>query len=433
MKRRSGFTLIELLVVIAIIAILIGLLVPAVQKVREAAARTQCQNNLKQIGLALHNYHDTYKHFPRGSNNAWDENMAWSWMAVILPYVEQQGLYNQAVNFARSDPQSSWSPWGDGIAWYGAAGGAVFGEPQESGNPPMTGTCCNNQPTPCAAYVNATGVGPCSGPLTGGGGAKGNSGPNPAQGVVITTYKCPSDWRSLITQIDYGYQDDPIGGSPSLSIPMGFCTYVGNGGSGIGSPPYGDPVTHLDTVGGWISRFSHVSGKLRVIGHPWDGVLFQDSKIRLTAITDGTSNTLLAGEHPPSIDLVYGWWFDGAGYDNGGTGELTMTTQGWLSPMTVYFNGGGGFDPCIAAGTAVPYFGGTAGTNAGPDYYDGFEPGDIFNQCHLGHYWSLHAGGANFLFCDGSVRFLTHGISKVEFRKLSTRAGGEVITADLGQ
>ncbi len=98
---RRGFTLIELLVVIAIIAVLIALLVPAVQRVREAAARTQCTNNLKQIALAFHNFHDTIKHFPQGGWNPpgataadLNDRRQWGWCYQILPYIEQEALYN---------------------------------------------------------------------------------------------------------------------------------------------------------------------------------------------------------------------------------------------------------------------------------------------------------------------------------------------------
>jgi prepilin-type N-terminal cleavage/methylation domain-containing protein/prepilin-type processing-associated H-X9-DG protein len=101
-RRTAGFTLIELLVVIAIIAILMALLVPAVQKVREAAARTQCQNNLKQLGLALHNYHASQGGFPPAKREIPPGgSVVHAWTALILPYIEQDNLYKQ-YRFDRS-------------------------------------------------------------------------------------------------------------------------------------------------------------------------------------------------------------------------------------------------------------------------------------------------------------------------------------------
>jgi len=104
--RKHGFTLIELLVVIAIIGVLVSLLLPAVQQAREAARRSQCQNNLKQIGLALHNYEGVYKRFPPGNlggtGQCNDDGLAWSY--CILPYIDQQNLFDQIDSYLKSTP-----------------------------------------------------------------------------------------------------------------------------------------------------------------------------------------------------------------------------------------------------------------------------------------------------------------------------------------
>src|SRR5205823_5038829 len=105
MKRmRDGFTLVELLVVIAIVAVLIGLLLPAVQRVREAAARLACMNNLKQIGLAIHNFHDSRGQFPAGyltraTTDPASTSPGWGWAAQILPFIEQEPL-GREIDFA---------------------------------------------------------------------------------------------------------------------------------------------------------------------------------------------------------------------------------------------------------------------------------------------------------------------------------------------
>ncbi|MBI3408646.1 MAG: DUF1559 domain-containing protein [Planctomycetes bacterium] len=369
--RRLGFTLIELLVVIAIIAILIGLLVPAVQKVREAAARTECSNNLKQQGLALHNYHDTHKRFPEGAHqppNSYfpDYYSFWTWMAKLLPFIEQDNLYRSAEAFAKSAPDSSWSPWGGGGAIYYNIG------------------------------PNQTPPGPVGPP---------DAGPNPAQGVDVKVYHCPSDWRNLSVKIVvFGFQGP---------VDMGFSTYVGNAGSGPGSH---------------------------------DGILFNNSRVKIAHIIDGTSSTLLVGEHPPTLDLFYGWWFDGYGFDGESGGETTLTGISWSVPSPAVTYPGvqptsawyGAFPEC----TPVGVFG---GTNVGPYTYEGFQQGDVFNRCHAGHFWSLHTGGMNALFCDGSVRFLAYEMSLSTtispgstppnqvisiFQAVLTKAGAELL-ADL--
>jgi prepilin-type N-terminal cleavage/methylation domain-containing protein/prepilin-type processing-associated H-X9-DG protein len=306
-QNRRAFTLIELLVVIAIIAVLIGLLLPAVQKVREASLRARCQNNLHQIGIALHAYHDINATLPPGTTTS-GTYWYWSWMARILPYIEQDNLYSQANTYATTVSNDPWSP-------------------------------------------------------------------NPALGVPLRSYFCPMDPRG----------DPPVANNPSyfgVNGTIAFTSYLGNSG----------------TAGGSTATY--------------DGVLYADSQVRLTSITDGTGNTIAVGERPPSQDLNFGWWFAGWGYNGTGTGDVVLgsreaqyTTSGYLK---MYANGT------------------TIGENC-PATNVGLQPGNITNPCDQTHYWSFHPGGANFLMCDGSARFLQYSADSI-LPALSTRAGGEVFT-----
>lgn len=137
LRRQSGFTLIELLVVIAIIAILIALLLPAVQQAREAARRTQCKNNLKNIGLALHNYHDVYNSFPIGTRGGGNGG-AWgfSWWVGVLPYIDQAPLYNALRHE------------GNHVGWVWSGDPAGFHNGQQANGNSISVMVCPSSPMP---------------------------------------------------------------------------------------------------------------------------------------------------------------------------------------------------------------------------------------------------------------------------------------------
>ncbi len=289
---RRGFTLVELLVVMGIISILIALTVPAVQKVRGAAARLECANSLKQIGLATHHYHDVHRALPPGMRwqNGKDPMRMSSWLAHILPFVEQQQLWNLAL-----------------------------GAYKQTANP----------------LLNP---------------------PHSPMATLVPIYTCRADPR--VWDIRFAPRD---------KINVALTSYLG------------------------------VSGK------DWskeDGVLFRDSRVRFADITDGTSNTLLAGERPPSTDFQFGWWYAGAGQKFTGSADMILGVEE-ENILTV-----------------------TVGS-CPPGKYK-FGPGSFGNQCDMFHFWSPHSGGAHFLFADGSVHFLSYAAAPI-LPALASRAGGEAV------
>ena len=316
-RRRRGFTLIELLVVLAIIAVLIGLLLPAVQKVREAANRMSCLNNLKQIALAAHNYHGVHGQFPTGARLpvfVGDRPTGGTTLWVeLLPYFEQDNLYKK---------------WDDFDNRNNVAGGR-----------------------------NAT------------------------QAQVIKILLCPSDPLPAPAV--------ELTAANSLTPPWswgfyGMSSYGGNAGKRsvqAGTPPYFTGMTR-------------------------DGIFYIDSRVRLTDVTDGASNTLLFGERyhrDPQYDLQHNIFWNGSAAmgqwgrwayvaNAGAMGNVTLSTP---APINYQMSPGGNFF--------------TVENRA----------------CAFG---SGHPGGANFALADGSVRFLSDSIPLPTLQALSTRAGGEVIS-----
>lgn len=324
LRSRIAFTLIELLVVIAIIAILIALSLPAIQKVREAAARTQCQNNLKQLGLALHSYHDSNGRFPSGGEKTGAKYLI-GWTAQIFPYMEQASV-NTAMEALSPNYLATRFPWRWKIA------------PHYGADPLFT--------TPIPLFV------------------------------------CPSSELGGLSP-DSGYPSDPnINANYQAAL-----HYRANGGS-----------QSLGFVSGQGANATQAAQR----SYTTSGVIYPESRVRLEDISDGSSSTLLLGEISSAVDWptagistwarIQPWTWGFYNYD-----FISATDSGYLMIDHKYVQ-----YPIGYAGVFLP--------NNTP-------------------YKSLHGpGGANFVFCDGGVRFLTNYTGLNVLQGLATRNGGETVS-----
>ena len=326
-NRRAAFTLIELLVVISIIAILIALLVPAVQKVREAAARMQCGNNLKQIGLALHNYHDTVKKLPSGGEKV-GPLYAIGWVGRILAYLDQDSRLG-SVEALSGNFLNSKQPW------------RIMAAPHYGNSSLFT--------QPMAVLV------------------------------------CPSS--------ELGSASPDIGPPPQPEVNghnHGALHYRANGGS--------QTVGLVTGVGANATDNSYRT-------YTTSGVIYPVSRVAITDITDGSSNTLMVGEVSSSRD-----W------------PTTVSTWARIQPWTWGFYN---YDNQAANPTHSGFL---MLDHKFVQYPIGYTGSFLPNNTP---YKSAHAsGGANFVFCDGTVRFLGNTTSLNVLQWLATRNGDESVSLD---
>jgi prepilin-type N-terminal cleavage/methylation domain-containing protein/prepilin-type processing-associated H-X9-DG protein len=346
---RRGFTLIELLVVIAIIAILIGLLLPAVQKVRQAASRLSCQNNLKQIGIAFHGYHDANQSLPPAyfikgrvlpGPTLDSGSTAYGWFVVLLPYLEQDPLYRQY-----------------NLNTFFFSQGAVIGVPLKIVR------CPASPRPPQDAYSETFSLGLISPPVAGLDPVFGD----PTQRVYQAGL---SDYSTI----------DAVDGSlaTQLSYPSG---------------------TSLIGALGTEQNLTSLLLQLNDPNSPW--VTYGTSR-SLVGITDGSSNTILVAEVAGRPDQ----WT---------SGQRVSTWQ----PGTTVPNGllGGWGDPfnriSLSSFTSDPH------NNCG---------NRLINCTNKGGVYGFHTAGANVLFADGSVHFLSEGTSAATMAKLVTCCAGDVVS-----
>jgi prepilin-type N-terminal cleavage/methylation domain-containing protein/prepilin-type processing-associated H-X9-DG protein len=336
--RRRAFTLIELLVVIAIIAILIGLLLPAVQKVREAAARAKCSNNLKQIGIALHAYHDSNNRLPPGGaddappfgtgGGGWGS----AWTVYILPYIEQGPFHNLWQYFGSS-------------GWGNATDGANL----------------NN--------------------------------------VVIPTYRCPSTTLPEKQNALTNPTSNP-GGNGTAMVP----TYCGISGAVNGLiPNYNDSRTNAGGGAAGCCSGGIIGG---------NGVLYPNAQIKLTGITDGTSNTMLVSEQGDLLTTTNG---QRVTWNASGPHGWAIGAHAGLPP-----NYGSGGDARAMQITTIRYpinqktgWTPTPGNCASQGVCDNTGQNIPLN--------SPHPGGVNALLGDGSVRFVRDSIDMPTLAQLAIR------------